>query len=85
MEHGANLNGLHYACQSPVSLRGVKYFVGEKVVPIDAQADGTQGTALHVACGDGELEVMQYLMADGAHLNALMEGWGMTPLSRTFR
>lgn len=54
------------------------------VRPVDRVVDeGSESTALHLACSHGELEQVRSLLAQGARVDVVNK-WGATPLDLTY-
>lgn len=58
-------------------LRTVKAFLANG---LDINVQGRHGTALHGAAGEGELDVINFLISQGANVNAV-NAYGDTPLA----
>jgi len=57
----------------------VKYFIEEKGVDVNARSEGDCETALHGAAYYGNVEIVEYLISKGAHVN-VKDSTGATPL-----
>ena len=68
---------LHLAVHAG-KLNIIQWLISEHIVPIDSAVNTTTGirnfTALHWAAQDGHLEIVQYLVAAGADINAKTDG-----------
>jgi len=54
------------------------------VKPVDRVVDeGSESTALHLACSHGDLQQVRALLAQGARVDVLNK-WGATPLDLTY-
>jgi hypothetical protein len=62
-------------------LRTAKAFLNNGV---DINSQGREGTALHGAAVEGEIEVMEFLIAHGANVNAI-NAYGDTPMANAIQ